>query len=104
MQPGEGMAWLADTLDLPMQDPTVYGQDYIKVCLGYGLLNQLAGNGDRAMTWARHGLDVSRRQHDIVSIGEAHGVLGYVALNLGAFAESVEYSTKALEIFRLPEF
>ncbi len=104
MQPGEGLSWLGATLDLPMQDPAVYGQEYLKVCLGYALLNQLAGNGDRAMTWAHHGLEVSQRKQDIVTIGEAYAVLGYVALNLGAFAESVDYSARALEIFRVPEF
>ncbi|MGD9712347.1 MAG: tetratricopeptide repeat protein [Thermomicrobiales bacterium] len=104
MQPGEGRKWLTMVNELPRSEGEDHTQEYVKLCIGLSLLCQLSGDGVMARVWADHGLQTATEMNDIVAIAEAHGVLGYVCLNLGEFEQSIDYGLRALNVFRQPEF
>ena len=104
MQPGEGRKWLTQVLELPRNQRDEHTQEYVKLCLGCSLLSLVAGNNDEGLTWAMKAHEIATAMNDTVAIAEAHGVLGYIYLNLGDFRQSIAVGSEALYVFSQPEF
>ncbi len=104
MQPSEGLKWLLATMNLPHSREQEYSQIFVKMCVATSLLSMIIGDSESARDLAERGLAIASQLHDLTGIAEGHAILGYIFLNLGAFEKSVDYSTRALAVFRQPEY
>lgn len=104
MQPSEGLKWLLATMNLPHSHEQEYSQMFVKICVATSLLAMIIGDSESARDLAERGLAIASRLHDVTGIAESHALLGYIFLNTGEIEKSVDYSTRALIVFRQPEY